>query len=145
MIQNKALSLLSIATRGRNLVSGEYAVENAVKTGTAFLVIIGTDVSENTKKMFKLARYIKDGEHDMEAFNAYLEQIGKSEQEFLTGLTQSFAEVDIKQNEPQISVEQIADRTVKPWQLKGKNLFSKIVRGWNSKEIEQTGDDIDND
>lgn len=52
MIQNKALSLLSIATRGRNLVSGEYAVENAVKTGTAFLVIIGTDVSENTKKMF---------------------------------------------------------------------------------------------
>ena len=52
MAQNKALSLLSIAARGRNLVSGEYAVENAVKTGTAFLVIIAEDVSANTKKMF---------------------------------------------------------------------------------------------
>ena len=52
MAQNKALSLLSIAARGRNLVSGEYAVENAVKTGTAFLVILAEDVSANTKKMF---------------------------------------------------------------------------------------------
>ena len=52
MQQNKALSLMSIAARGRNLVSGEFAVENAVKTGTAFLVVIGTDVSENTRKMF---------------------------------------------------------------------------------------------
>lgn len=53
MIQNKALSLLSLAARGRNLVSGEYAVENAVKAGTAYLVILGTDASDNTKKMFK--------------------------------------------------------------------------------------------
>ena len=52
MVQNKALSLLSIAARGRNLVSGEYAVENAVKTGTAFVVILAEDVSANTKKMF---------------------------------------------------------------------------------------------
>ena len=52
MAQNKALSLLSIAARGRNLVSGGYAVENVVKTGTAFLVILAEDVSANTKKMF---------------------------------------------------------------------------------------------
>lgn len=52
MKQNKALSLLSLAARGRNLVSGEFAVESAVKSGEAFLVVIGTDVSENTDKMF---------------------------------------------------------------------------------------------
>ncbi len=51
-MQNRTLSLMSIAARGRNLVSGAFAVENAVKSGTAFLVIAGTDVSENTKKMF---------------------------------------------------------------------------------------------
>ncbi len=52
MTQNKALSLLSLAARGRNLVSGEYSVENAVKAGKAFLVVVGTDASNNTKKMF---------------------------------------------------------------------------------------------
>lgn len=52
MKQNKVLSLLSLAARGRNLVSGEFAVESAVKSGKAFLVVIGTDVSENTDKMF---------------------------------------------------------------------------------------------
>lgn len=52
MIQNKVLSLLSLAARGRNLVSGEYSVENAIKEGKAFLVVIGTDVSDNTGKMF---------------------------------------------------------------------------------------------
>jgi len=43
---------LSIAAKGRNLVSGEYAVECAVKAGKAFLVIIASDVSNNTRKMF---------------------------------------------------------------------------------------------
>ena len=52
MTQNKALSLLSLAARGRNLVSGEYSVEIAVKAGKAFLVVVGTDASNNTKKMF---------------------------------------------------------------------------------------------
>lgn len=52
MKQNKALSLLSLAARGRNLVSGGFAVEEAVKSGKAWLVILGTDVSDNTNKMF---------------------------------------------------------------------------------------------
>ena len=52
MSQNKVLSLLSIAARGRNLVSGEFAVESTVKADKAFLVVIAADVSDNTKKMF---------------------------------------------------------------------------------------------
>lgn len=52
MEQNKVLSLLGLAMRGRNLVSGEFQTENAVKSGSAMLVIIAEDASENTKKLF---------------------------------------------------------------------------------------------
>ena len=49
---DKVLSLLGLAARGRNLASGEFLTEKAVKTGKAALVIVGTDASDNTKKMF---------------------------------------------------------------------------------------------
>lgn len=49
---DKVLSLLGLSARGRNLVSGEFSTEKAVKEGKAFLVIVGKDASDNTKKMF---------------------------------------------------------------------------------------------
>ena len=52
MTKNKILSLLGIAMRGRNLVSGEFQTENSVKNGSAMLVIIAEDASANTKKLF---------------------------------------------------------------------------------------------
>ena len=52
MMQNKVLSLLGLAARGRNVVSGELQTLNAVKDGSAMLVIIAEDASENTRKMF---------------------------------------------------------------------------------------------
>ena len=53
MKQNKVLSLLGLAMRGRNLVSGEFQTVESVKTGSAMLVIIAEDASANTKKLFK--------------------------------------------------------------------------------------------
>ncbi|MCI9321334.1 MAG: 50S ribosomal protein L7ae [Lachnospiraceae bacterium] len=50
--QNKIFSLLGIAMRGRNLVSGEYQTLEAVKKGSAMLVIVAEDASDNTKKLF---------------------------------------------------------------------------------------------
>lgn len=50
---DRVLSMLSIAAKGRNLVSGEFAVEKAVKTGQACLVIVAEDASDNTKKQFR--------------------------------------------------------------------------------------------
>lgn len=50
--QNKVLSLLGLAMRGRNLVSGEFQTLDAVKNGSAMLVIIAEDASANTKKLF---------------------------------------------------------------------------------------------
>ncbi|MGN1332044.1 MAG: L7Ae/L30e/S12e/Gadd45 family ribosomal protein [Lachnospiraceae bacterium] len=53
MKQNKIYSLLGLATRSRNLVSGEFMTETKIKHGEAELVIVGEDASENTKKKFR--------------------------------------------------------------------------------------------
>ena len=45
MKQNKIYSLLGLAMRGRNLVSGEFQTEDAVKKGSAMLVIVAEDAS----------------------------------------------------------------------------------------------------
>ena len=50
---NKGLSLLSLATRAGKTKSGNFQTEQAVKSGTAYLVIIAADASENTKKKFR--------------------------------------------------------------------------------------------
>lgn len=52
MNQNKVISLLGLAAKGRNLVSGEFQTESAVKDGSAMLVIVAEDASANTKKLF---------------------------------------------------------------------------------------------
>lgn len=52
MGQDKILSLLGLAKKGGKVASGEFAVENAVKSGKAHLVIVALDASDNTKKLF---------------------------------------------------------------------------------------------
>lgn len=49
---DKVLSLLGICAKSGNLVSGEFATENAIKDGKANLVLIALDASDNTKKHF---------------------------------------------------------------------------------------------
>lgn len=51
-MQNKILSMLGIAARGRNLVSGEFMTEKTVKAHQAYVVLVAADASDNTKKMF---------------------------------------------------------------------------------------------
>ncbi|WP_305767536.1 L7Ae/L30e/S12e/Gadd45 family ribosomal protein [Candidatus Epulonipiscium viviparus] len=48
----KIYQLLSLCQKGRNLVSGEFAVRQAVLDKKAFLTIVATDASNNTKKLF---------------------------------------------------------------------------------------------
>ena len=52
MKQNRILSLLGIAMKGRNLLSGEFQTLEAVKKGSAMLVIIAEDASDRTRKLF---------------------------------------------------------------------------------------------
>ena len=49
---DRVLSMIGIAAKSGNVVSGESSTEKAVKTGSAFLVIVSEEASENTKKHF---------------------------------------------------------------------------------------------
>ena len=51
-MQDKVLSMLGLATKAGKITSGEFSVEKAVKSYKAHLVIVASDASDNTKKMF---------------------------------------------------------------------------------------------
>lgn len=51
-MNDKILSLLGLAARGRNLVSGEFSTEKAIKAGKASLVVVSREASDNTREMF---------------------------------------------------------------------------------------------
>ena len=48
----KIFSLLGLAAKSGNIVSGEFATEKAVKCQKAKLCIVAKDSSDNTKKLF---------------------------------------------------------------------------------------------
>lgn len=50
---NRMLSMLGLARKAGKVASGAFAAENAVKKGRAFLVIVASDASDNTKKNFR--------------------------------------------------------------------------------------------
>ena len=52
MKPDKVLSMLGIAAKSGSIVSGEFSTEKAVKEGKAYLVIVASDASGNTQKMF---------------------------------------------------------------------------------------------
>lgn len=51
-MKNRILSLLGLATKAGRIKSGEFAVEQTIKSENAFLVIVAEDASDNTKKHF---------------------------------------------------------------------------------------------
>ena len=60
MQQDKVLSMISLATKAGKTVSGEFSVEKAVKEKKAVLVIVSSEASDNTKKMFNnMCEYYK--------------------------------------------------------------------------------------
>ena len=50
---NKAISMLSLATKAGKTMTGEFSTEKAIKEGLACLVIVAEDASDNTKKKFR--------------------------------------------------------------------------------------------
>ena len=51
-MNRQALNMLGLCQRAGRLVSGEQAVLNAIRRGTARLVIVDASASANTQKMF---------------------------------------------------------------------------------------------
>lgn len=52
MKRDSVLSLVSIAKKAGKVAAGEFQTENAVKSGTASLVIVSSEASGNTRKKF---------------------------------------------------------------------------------------------
>lgn len=52
MKPDKVLSMTGIAAKAGNIVSGEFSTEKAVKSMQAYLVMVASDASDNTKKHF---------------------------------------------------------------------------------------------
>ena len=52
MNHNKIYSLLGLAMKAGRIMSGEFATDKSVKEGSAFLVLVSEDASDNTKKKF---------------------------------------------------------------------------------------------
>ena len=48
----KVLNLIGLATKAGKVASGEFSTEKAIKDGTACLVIVSEEASDNTRKMF---------------------------------------------------------------------------------------------
>lgn len=49
----KVLGTLGLAMKAGKVVSGEFMTEKAIRDGSARLVIVAADASENTKKKFR--------------------------------------------------------------------------------------------
>ena len=49
----RILSMFGLAARAGRIASGEFQTETAVKDGTAQLVVVAEDASDNTKKLFR--------------------------------------------------------------------------------------------
>jgi ribosomal protein L7Ae-like RNA K-turn-binding protein len=50
--ETRLMSLLSLAMKAGKMQTGETAVEKGLQNGTALLVLVATDASDNTKKKF---------------------------------------------------------------------------------------------
>ena len=51
--RDNVLQMLGLATKAGKLGCGEFVTEKSIKEGKACLVIVATDASENTKKLFR--------------------------------------------------------------------------------------------
>lgn len=60
MKPDKALQMIGMAQRAGRVKSGGFMTENCVKDGSASLVIVAGDASENTRKQFRnMCEYYK--------------------------------------------------------------------------------------
>ncbi len=53
MNKNGVLSMLGLAAKAGQVVSGEFSTEKAIQSGKAGCVLVAADASENTRKLFR--------------------------------------------------------------------------------------------
>jgi ribosomal protein L7Ae-like RNA K-turn-binding protein len=78
MNEQRLMSLLGLAQKAGKIASGEMAMENAVKTGKARLLLIAADASANTRKGHRdLATYYQVTYHEVLSKEQLGNAIGK--------------------------------------------------------------------
>ena len=53
MAVDRVLSMIGLSAKAGKVKSGEFAVEQAVKGGKAYMVIVAEDASDNSKKSYR--------------------------------------------------------------------------------------------
>ncbi len=91
--KDKVLSMLGLAARSRNVVSGGFATETAVKGGTAAFVIIAEDASGNTRKKYSNMCNFYEVPYAFHGTKAVLgHSMGKDERSVLAVTDEGFAD-----------------------------------------------------
>ena len=91
--KDKVLSMLGLAARSRNVVSGGFATEEAVKNGKAYLVIIAENASDNTRKKYSnMCEFYKVPYRYYSEKDILGHAIGKEERSCLAGTDAGFAD-----------------------------------------------------
>ena len=93
----KCLSMLGLAQKAGRVVSGEFAVEHAVKAYKAYLILVAEDASENTRRnMENMAVYYETPLIFCATKEALGRCIGKEYRSMAAVTEQGFAESLIK-------------------------------------------------
>jgi len=88
----KLASLLGLAQKARKIVSGEFAVEQAVRSKKAKLLLIAADASENSKKNYRaLAAYYQITCHETLSKDQFGAAIGKPPRAALAVIDSGFS------------------------------------------------------
>lgn len=78
MNEQRLMSLLGLAQKAGKIASGEVAMENAVRSGKARLILIAADASDNTRKGHgDLAKYYQVSYHEVLSKEQLGNSIGK--------------------------------------------------------------------
>lgn len=105
-IQSKVYSLLSLAMKAGKLVSGEFATDKSIKSGSAWVVLVSEDASDNTKKGFcDACNYYNVPQYFFGTKEQIGCAIGKSMRSSLAITDENFAKSLIKHLEQSVNCE----------------------------------------
>jgi ribosomal protein L7Ae-like RNA K-turn-binding protein len=97
IINNKIYQLIGLSKRAGKIVSGSFAVENAIRSGKARLVIVSDEASANTVKKFRdMCEYRKVDIIQFGSKKALGECIGKTERTLLAITDIAFRDMIIR-------------------------------------------------
>ncbi|MBP2642466.1 MAG: ribosomal protein L7Ae/L30e/S12e/Gadd45 [Firmicutes bacterium] len=92
MNEHKLISLLGLAQKAGKVSSGEFAIEKAVRSGKARMILVAADATANSKKSYTdLARYYEVNCYEVLSKEVIGTAIGKSARAAVTVTDMGFS------------------------------------------------------